>query len=214
MNNNIYCFWTGDNEMSEFRKQSLEQLKEVTGCNVILVTKKELSKYILPDQPLHEAYNYLSETHKADYLRTYFMNFYGEGYCDIKKTTGSWVDSFNKLNNSDYWICGYKEIEGGVAYGPCIDKYNELVGNGSYICKPQTELTKEWYASMIALLDSKLEQLRKNPAKFPQDCSESCSGYPIEWNEMLGRIFHKVSYKYKEYILNTLPILDLHSCYR
>jgi hypothetical protein len=67
---------------------------------------------------------------------------------------------------------------------------------------------------MILLLDSKIESLKRNPARFPQDCSESGSGYPIEWNEMLGRIFHKVSYKYKEYILNTLPILEFNSYYR
>jgi hypothetical protein len=142
------------------------------------------------------------------------MNFYGGGYSDIKKTTGSWVDSFNKLNNSNYWICGYKEVEGGIAYPPYSHKYNELIGNGAYICKPQTELTKEWYNSMILLLDSKIESLKRNPARFPQDCSESGSGYPIEWNEMLGRIFHKVSYKYKEYLLNTLPILEFNSYYR
>lgn len=29
---------------------------------------------------------------------------------------------------------------------------------------------------------------------------------PIEWNEMLGRIFHRVIYNYKNKILNTLPI--------
>jgi hypothetical protein len=209
--NNIYCFWTGDNAMTENREKSIQQLIEVSGCNIILVTKKELPKYILPEHPLHEAYEYLSETHRADYLRTYFMNFYGGGYSDIKKTTASWVVSFNELNNSDYWICGYKEIEGGVAYPPYSDKYNELVGNGAYICKPQTELTKEWYNSMILLLDSKLENLKRNPARFPQDCSESGYGYPIEWNEMLGRIFHRVSYKYKEYILNTLPIINFNN---
>jgi hypothetical protein len=175
---------------------------------VILVTKANLHEYILPEHPLHEAYQYLSETHKADYLRTYFMNFYGGGYSDIKRTTGSWIDSFHSLNNSDYWICGYKEVQGGVAYPPYVDNYHELIGNCAYICKPQTELTKEWYSSMISLLDLKLENLIRNPSKFPQDCSECGSGYPIEWNEMLGRIFHRVSYKYKEYLLNTLPMID------
>lgn len=209
--NKIYCFWTGDNEMSENRKRCLAQLKEMSKCNVVLITKKELPDYILPDHPLHEAYQYLSETHKADYLRTYFMNFYGEGYCDIKMTCGSWVESFAALQNSDKWICGYAEIdEGGVAYKPYADKWRELLGNGSYICKPQTPFTNEWYAAMLELLDSKLEKLKEHPATYPQDSAESGRGYPIEWNEMLGRIFHRVLYKYKDYSINTLPMLVLY----
>ena len=203
--NKIYCFWTGDNEMSSNRQKALEDLRNISECNVILVTKNNLNKYILDDVPLHPSYEYLSETHKADYLRTYFMNFHGGGYSDIKKTTGSWTNSFNDLKNSDYWICGYKEIDGGVAYGEHVDKWRELIGNVAYICKPQTPLTKEWYNEMIELLDSKLEKLKENPSKHPQDSfNENGSKYPIEWNEMLGRIFHKVSYKYKDKLLTKI----------
>ena len=203
----IYCFWTGNNEMSDNRIECLENLKNVSECNVLLITKYNLSDYILSDVPLHPAFQYLSETHKADYLRTYFMHFYGGGYSDIKKTTGSWIPSFNKLKSNDnYWMCGYKETKLGVAYEPHTDKWESLIGNGAYICKPQTLLTKEWYNSMLALLDIKLELLKINPSTNPQDSSESGTGYPIGWNEMLGRIFHNISYKYKEHMLNTLPI--------
>ena len=58
---------------------------------------------------------------------------------------------------------------------------------------------------MIKLLDNKYTSLKENPAKSNYDCSPSKSGYPIEWNELLGRIFHKVSYNYKDKILQTLP---------
>jgi hypothetical protein len=105
-------------------------------------------------------------------------------------------------------MVGYKEVNGGVAYQPLAKEWDKLIGNGAYICKPQTPLTKEWYLEMIRLLDSKLELLRKNPAKNPQDSADNKSGsnYPIEWNEMLGRIFHRVSYKYKEKLSQELPI--------
>lgn len=209
MKHTIYCFWTGDNKMSDARIECLNSLRVVSECNVILITKDNLSTYILDDVPLHPAYAYLSETHKADYLRTYFMNFYGGGYSDIKKTTGSWVKSFNDLENGKYWMCGYKEINGGVAYPPHIDKWEELIGSGAYICKPKTLLTRNWYSNMITLLDTKLEKLKLNPSTNPQDRSELGNGYPIEWNEMLGRIFHKVSYEYKEHLLNTLPMVVL-----
>lgn len=135
------------------------------------------------------------------------MNFYGGGYSDIKETTSSWKESFNTLYNSDKWMIGYKEINGGVAYQPYVNEWKELIGNGAYICKPQTPLTKEWYAEMLELLDNKLERLTLNPATQPRDSSEASGGkYPIEWNEMLGRIFHKINYKYKDMVLNTLPL--------
>jgi len=212
----IYIFWTGDNKMTENRMKCIENLKTKTLCNVILVDKTNLHEYILKEHPLHEAYEYLSETHRADYLRTYFMHFYGGGYCDIKKTTGPWIESFEKLMNSDKWIIGYPERdEGCIAYKPHCKYYRELIGNGAYICKPQTPLTQEWYGEMISLMDNKLEKLKLFPSTFPQDRAEISNGkYPIEWNEMLGRIFHKVCYKYKDKILQTLPLLDFSFHYR
>jgi hypothetical protein len=205
--NTIYCFWTGDNEMSYNRKYCLEELIQKSECNVVLVTKENLNEYILSENPLHPSYEYLSETHKADYLRTYFMNFYGGGYSDIKQTTGSWINSFLDLYNSEYWICGYKEIgPNGVPVEHLKDKWEYLVGNGAYICKRQTPLTKEWYYNMIQILDKKLEKLKENPSRHPQDHEGLGHGYPIRWSEILGEIFQEVCYKYKVFILNTLPI--------
>jgi hypothetical protein len=202
----IYCFWTGDNPITPNRAESLQQLKETTKCDIILINKNTVQCYILAEHPLHPAYEYLSETHKADYLRTYFMHFYGGGYCDIKKTRGSWVKSFDELRRSDAWICGYKEIDGGIwSLSPVADKWSELIGNGAYICKPGTPLTSEWYNEMISLLDKKHGLLILNPSTSPQDCSEKGTGYPLGWNELLSRIFHPICYKYKNRLLNTLP---------
>jgi predicted transcriptional regulator len=58
---------------------------------------------------------------------------------------------------------------------------------------------------MITLLDEKLEDLKQHPATEIRDCKEKGKGYPIEWNEMLGRIFHRVCYKYKDHIDRSLP---------
>jgi hypothetical protein len=138
------------------------------------------------------------------------MNFYGGGYSDIKDTRGNWINSFNILNNSNKWIIGYKETgyNGVAGTHELKSKWNKLIGNGAYICKPQTELTKEWYNNMIKLLDCKLEKLKEYPSSTPQDCAEKSNGkYPIYWSEMLGSIFHPLCYKYKDYVLNTLPKL-------
>jgi len=205
-NRNIFLFWTGDNELTHNRKESLEQFSRVSKCNIILITNKNLNDYILEEEPLHPAYQYLSLTHKSDYLRTYFMNFHGGGYSDIKQTTGSWVESFDVLlNRDDIYILGYKEINGGVAHKDYLDKWNELIGNGAYIAKPHTPLTEKWYLEMKNLLYNKLEMLKKYPATSIRDCNE-ISNYPIQWNEMLGRIFHKICYEYKDKLLNILPI--------
>ena len=208
MERKIYCFWTGSNQMSENRRRSLDSMEAITGCKVLCIYKDDVKKYILPEHPLHEAYEYLSETHKADYLRTYFMHFYGGGYCDIKRSSGSWLKAFNDLENSDKWIIGYNEIMPSHIAGPpeLQENFTELIGNGSYICKPNTYLTKEWYSEMLKLLDKKLEMLKKYPSTFPQDRSEVSGGkYPIGWIEMLGNIFHSVSYKYRDKLMNTLP---------
>jgi hypothetical protein len=207
----IYCFWTGSNDMSHQRKECLGQLKTVTECKVICLFNDDIPKYILPEYPLHPGYEYLSETHKADYLRTYFMNFYGGGYADIKRQSGSWIKSFDLLEQSDKWIIGYGEYdECCIAGPPAITKqWRDLIGNGAYICKPQTPLTQEWYSEMLKLLDERLSLLQKFPSTFPQDHSEISNGkYSIGWNEMLGRIFHRVSCNYKDKLLNTLPMPD------
>jgi len=205
--NIIYCFWTGKNEMSDNRKRCLENLKNMEKCETILITSDNLQDYILSDNPLHEAYEHLSETHKADYLRTYFMHFYGGGYSDIKSPSDNWENAFENMRNDEkMYINGYRETSAGdIAYYEVSDRYNELIGNGAYIVRPNTEFTNRWYNSMIQLMDSKLIELKNNPASSPQDTKGSSSGYPLEWNEMLGRIFHKELINCLPYILFTVP---------
>ena len=213
----IFIFWTGNNEMSENRKKGIQHLKEVSECEIVIINKDNLNEYILPDHPLHEGYKYLSFVHKADYLRTYFMNFIGGGYSDIKKTRppnrskgwGTWKEAFDQLKNSDKWINGYRELAFGVSRAhPELKPYwYKLIGNGCYIAKPQTELTKEWYKNMIEVMDKHLEELKKHPARSPRDANGyHNSKYPIKWTELLGDIFHPVCYKYSDKILQSVPI--------
>jgi len=210
--NIIYCFWTGNNEMSEKRKECLKNLKEVSECNVILVTPDNLQYYILSDEPLHEAYTYLSETHKADYLRTYFMHFYGGGYSDIKKTTSSWKKAFKDIeNNKDCYINGAHESgPHDIGYEGAVSQWEKMVSNCAYICRPKTDFTYKWYSEMIELMDKKVEDLKKHPATYPQETSSDGNGYPLEWTEMLGRIFHKVLL---EYIPNIMYTTNRPICY-
>jgi len=217
----IFTFWTNeDNPLTENRKKCLENLKKTTDVSVILITKDNLSEWLLPEYPLHSSYNYLSSVHKADYLRCYFMHHYGGGYSDIKSHTESWKNSFDKLNSDpDILAIGYQEIEGGVAiiknknfYKEMCENYTKLIGNGGYIFKPRTIITKEWYEQLHNKLDEKLEDLKKNPANdnrdyYGKNINGEISKYPLEWTEILGNIFHPIVYKYNNKILKTLPKL-------
>jgi hypothetical protein len=214
----IYVFWTGDNEMSINRKKCLHQLITNTRMPVKLIKSDNVFNYELKEHPYHKAFPYLSETHKADYLRTYFMHFYGGGYSDIKETTGSWIQSFKLINDTDdKWIIGYRELSGWSAnryirntHTHELNDNNPLVGNGCYICKSKTPITYEWYTLMTNVLDEKFDMLKLFPATFPQDKAEISNGkYPIYWEEMLGEIFHKVCFKYKNKLLHSLPICKL-----
>jgi hypothetical protein len=192
--------------MSENRKACLNQLRDTIGVPVILVTPDNLDRFVLPNHPLHEGYKYLSETHKSDYLRTYFMHFHGGGYCDIKRQSGSWRRAFLSLQSSNAYISGY--AEGGETSIACPEvkhAWKELIGNGAYICKPNTPFTRTWYLRTLAFLDIKLEELKQHPSTCPQDCKELGNGYPIEWNELLGRIFHKVCFEFKDRIQRKVP---------
>ena len=207
----IYTFWNGNAPLSENRNYNLQQLSIISQCNVHFILEKDISEYILSTEPLHPAFQYLSATHKADYLRTYFLHFYGGGYSDIKNSTGSWEKIFEEIDNSgeDILGCGYPEIgEYGVADPSLQSEWQKLIGNCAYIFKPNTVFTKEWYSTMMKLLDTKIEVLRDffvaNSGNIhPQASMED--GYPIGWNEMLGRIFHPLVYKYHTRILQKLP---------
>lgn len=187
----IYVFWTGDNPMSDNRKNCLKNLEKISECKVVLINNKNLHLYIHENHPLHPAYKFLSATHKADYLRTYFMNFYGGGYSDIKNTTGSWKKAFEEMtNNPDAYINGYPELES-------MNLMKGLIGNCAYIAKPNTELTNQWYNNLLKKLDEKLiplQQINNTSSVAPQESKSEF--YPIEWEEILRQIFQPLLEKY------------------
>lgn len=202
----VFMVWTGRNEMTANRKNCIQTFMAQSCVKLVLLTEETIPHYTIPAFPFHEGYPYLSEVHKSDYLRTYLMHFLGGGYSDIKHTTGSWAPAFNDmLAAPNRYINGYPEIPTGVAWPPYAEHWRYYVGNGCYICRPHTALSTAWFSAMTALLDGRLEALRQHPARHPYDKKES-SPYPIEWNEMLGRIFHRVLWDYRDRVLKTVPI--------
>jgi hypothetical protein len=213
----LFCFWTGSNNMSEDRKLCLDSLKN-SKLEVILINKDNLNDYILSNHPLHEGFKFLSETHKAEYLRTYFMNFYGGGYSDIKYTDKSWIPSYNKLfSNKNKWCIGYQEVKPSFRediFGDWKNNKHKAIGNGMYIFKPNTPLTNEWYNTMMKKMDEILPNLKKYPSKSPTQVYSKDYPYPLNWTELLGDIFIPCINKYHKYVLQGLPHGDFNRKYR
>lgn len=212
MDARIFCFWLGDQPMSEQRKLCLESVREISHCEVTLITDDNLNEYIKQDAPFHEGYRYLSGTTKCDYARAYFMHHYGGGYTDIKQIYVPWNPFFKEINVcDDIWVVGYREMcEGGVAHLP-VDKmdiqeqlyknWGLLLGNGAFICRPGTPFTSEWMEELHKTMDGFLSELRKNPASHPRDCfGRDGSAFPIPWGGIGGCIFHPLCLKYAEYL--------------
>ena len=214
VNRIIYCFWTGSNEMSENRKRCFETIVQNAGVHVKLITPENLSEYIFPEHPLHPAFPYLSLVHKADYLRCYFMHFYGGGYCDIKHISRAWNNCFDKLDKSDKYILGYPEPNAECsAYVDVVEPdikcdvkkcWPILIGNCAYICRPHTKFTDEWFTEQNKRLDYYYEELKKHPATDPMGQK---NGYPIPWQRILGAIFHPLCLKYHNKIIQDKCIM-------
>ncbi len=219
----IYIFWTGHNEITPNRLKGIESLKKNSGVRVQLITPNNLNDYIVKDDPLPEAYNYLSLVHKADYLRTYFMYHYGGGYADIKLYKHSWIEAFEQLENSDAYAIGYKEVGWWGAANQTVKEktlkkdleiyWRYLIGNGAYICRPYTTFTKEWYAETKKRILEKAVCLKENSA-HDDDPFNTNENYPIEWSYLLGGVFHPLCLKYHKRLLSNNKIKPQFKDYR
>ena len=97
--------------------------------------------------------------------------------------------------------------------------YYRLIGCGAFICKPNTDFTKEWMDTIHKILDQKYGLLVNNPPKDLRDFYHkkhddgSISNYPLRWTEICGEVFHPLCLKYSKKILRTLPTPDFNKPY-
>ncbi|MDM1073045.1 hypothetical protein HX001_11180 [Empedobacter brevis] len=245
----IYCFWTGNNPLTENRKKGIKALEKNAGVPVKLITPENLTQYIKSEYPLHKGYELLSFVHRSDYLRCYFMHHYGGGYADVKPFINSWKPAFEKLNSKkDKYIIGYPELlYGGLTpvkhtflpdksiYKKYEEKLNSeekvfndltkhtplLVGTCSFICKPNTVLTKEWYEELHKRMDEAYDELKKFNEKeknefiyYEMGYPEKDKGYPIPYFHLLGQIIHPLMLKHHKYIIKYKKLLPVLKDYR
>jgi len=218
---NLYSFWVGHNNlvMNENRLNGLQSLMNNSKVNHILITNETLPSYILDNHPLHPGYQYLSDVHKADYLRTYFMHHHGGGYTDIKPCSWDWNPYFDQLEASDAFGIGAPEDEGELSVTPkqrpwLGQHWDKLMTNDLYIFKSNTEFTMKWYSMLLGIMDVKFNNLQKFPAKSSREAADTIiTRYPIEWGEILLEIFHPLCYEYTDRLIKTMP-LPITSNYR
>ena len=229
--NRIFLIWTGPNKMSENRHNALMSFYENSGSEVILIDQSNLNQWLV--KKLHSSYNYLSYTHRADYLRCYFMHNYGGGYSDIKFCTFDWSKYFENLQISDSQILmsGYPERKASDigSYDKHIrNSYSQLPGMGQFIFKPKSELTYQWISSVHSYLDSISCRLVQYPGTYhPRAINGGlhdhnilvrirflASRYPLSWNWFLGRILHPLTYRFKDRLSLNMPYVDTLTNYR
>lgn len=207
-NNIVFCFWFGG-EMSKQRQSCFESMKD--NLNLCLIGEKDLCKYELKSSPFHEGFEYLSRTHKSDYLRCYFMNFYGGCYSDIKMYNHNLDLNFKELRNSNEQIygVGYSEtrMQDVCPTSKHRRDFKNHIGNGCFIFKKNTFFTNLWLDKVNESLDSFLPNLKKYPGtNFDRLVFGEKKGYdyPLKWADMQGNIFHPLVYKYKDNFLKNL----------
>ncbi len=220
--------------MSENRERGWNSFG-VTGLEPVLVTPDTLGRWIVPDHPLHPAYEFLSPVHRSDYLRPYFMFHHGGGYADIKRQTGSWLPAVDRVNRSRFLIgAGYREIRGGTVWlqnnrvdgkvyvlsrsVPTIAAKIVtnamrtirplMIGNGAFYFKPRSSYARSWLGESERRLDYLLPRLRAHPATGVRDRLGDPNGYPVPWSFLVGDINGPLSALYFPLLSRELPRPD------
>lgn len=216
----VWCLWTGDNEMPDVRRESFEQIVRANpDLDVRLVTPANLADYVLPDRPLHPAYEHLSLVHRSDYLRAYLMHFHGGAYADIKPVMGGWSASLARLNASDAWCVGRAEpVSTDTFRGPSgrMGRDLKLVmsripSQTNFAFKPGTALSAEWYAEACRRLDYYADVL----AAHPGDARGTNPSYPVAWYSLLATILKPLYLKYiDKVIVDDAMNIDVTRAYR
>lgn len=219
LNNNqfkiIYCFWFGD-KMSEARFNCLSSITKNSKVEVKIITEKNLNVYILDKCPLHLGFQYLSSTHKSDYLRSYFMYYYGGGYTDIKQCEFDWNPYFDYLLSTDYEFIGYSENNPKHVSNPSLKHcFNELAGPTQFIFKENSNFAKDWFFLTRKKMDNVYNDLKLFPGTYHPRAERggvqgekgifTNSKYPLKWTELLGDIFHNLSYNNIGKFNTTMP---------
>lgn len=200
----VFVLWTGSNPLTPNRARNLEMMREQLGVPVVLVTPDTVQEWILPEHPLHPAYDHLSLVHRSDYLRAYLLHHHGGGYADIKRPTSDWRAVFDRMDaDLGAWICSYGEVgPGAVALlegrlgKDLLGNWHQVVGCGAIIARPGSPFTSTWLGEVESRLDAHTADLQVAPGGVRGDEP----GYPLRWTEIMGDVYQPLQLEYLQHV--------------
>lgn len=235
MQQRIFMCWFGSKNLPKPRQRSLDLFRQMD-CEIIVVNEQNFSQWLVESHPIPDTWKFLSPVHKTNYLIAYLLHYHGGGHADFKPPTGSWVDSFQLMQeHHDLWAVGYPETRWAVSnfgvtaqprYQPSNPNwwkyrfmqlnYKKLIGNCGFIFRPQTPLTLKWLKLADRLIYRNSFLLKKNPAKYAKERPGEIydglvSKYPIEWSSLAGDLMQPLILKYHRRVIRTLPYPDLNN---
>lgn len=201
----VFTLWTGDNDLSPNRKKSLDALRNGLRVPLVLVTPDTLSEWVVPEHPLHPAYENLSLVHRSDYLRAYLLHHHGGGYTDLKVPTGPWTEAFDAADRDDSaWLIGCAERNagdvaqvGGATGRDLAANYASLATCCSMISRAKSPFTTEWLREVERRLDYFAPHLEEEPG----DILGSKPEYPVKWTALMGDVYHPLQLKYLDHVM-------------
>lgn len=214
----IFTFWTGRNELTPNRRAGLKSLATLNpDIPVELITPENLSDLLVAGEPMHPAYDHLSLIHRSDYLSCYALHFHGGGYADLKRATHSWAPVFDRMDDTDAWMAGYRvpvRLMTPNMPDPSLERLmrrfsEQRLGQTAYIARPGTPLTAEWWRWLHIHLDRRMDDLRRNPGNERGDNA----GYPLHLNEILAQIIDPLQVKYRTHLLYDQRLFMEHEDY-
>ncbi|GAA1172504.1 hypothetical protein GCM10009584_11800 [Ornithinimicrobium humiphilum] len=202
----IWCCWTGDNPLTPARKAGLESIRALhPDIPVRLVTPANLHEVVLPEHPLHPAYEFLSLNHRSDYLRAYLLYHHGGAYTDIKTLRTSWAPAFARLRGRpDAWVLATALTDPKWAGNPpgrlgshVRRYYQTILSGGTLMARAGNPLLAEWLREIDRRLDYGLPALQECPG----DTWGEDPRYCFEWMDLQGNILQPLCLKYQDHLV-------------
>ena len=164
-----WAMWFG-RAMNGPRAAALESFKSSVGTDVFVVDSSNLLDFEWEGHPLHPITELpegsgLSMNHLVDYLRIYFMHFYGGGYHDVKPHDASetWAPHYARFDaDPNLWVLGSGEA------------HRSHLG-----CDESYPLQMEWGACKAALAGAGAEHGPESPrSKGLAGADKILGGFP------------------------------------
>jgi len=212
----LFVLWTGHNEMSEARRAGVEAIRRINAdLEVRLVTPDNLDEHLVPDHPLHPAYELLSLVHRSDYLRCYLMHHVGGGYTDVKRPHHPWSPVWAEFEDPEVWMVGQPEVDSDLVANlhgrlgrDVRQQFARLSINSSFVMRPRTPLTAEWYDEVQRRMDYYSRDLERFPAVDPMGTS---GGYRVTWIALQSQVLHPLQLKHLSHVRTDDRLtVDLH----